>query len=423
MQPTVIEGGRVLDPAHARDELADLGIDAEGRIADPATLPPDALRVDARGLLVLPGFVDLHVHFREPGFEHKETIATGSRAAVAGGFTTVCCMPNTRPALDGVERLRAHDEAARAAGAARVHVVAAVTRDRRGRELADLEALAEAGAVAFSDDGDAIDDPAVMEAALRRCRALDRVVAVHEELPELVRGGAMHEGSVSAELGIRGRPAAAEEQLLARDLELARRTGGRLHVCHISTAGAVELVRRARADGIPVTAEVTPHHLLLQHEALRTRDPRLKCNPPLRTEGDRLACVAGLADGSIDCVATDHAPHSAREKDVAFELAAPGMIGLETALGLLLRLYRDGALSLARVVAALSHDAARCYGLDAGTLAPGAPADVTLVDLAAEVTVDPEAMHSRSRNTPFGGWRLPGRIVRTLVGGRTVHEG
>jgi len=417
-----LEGGRILDPAGGVDAVGDLVIGEDGCIEAVGEAGGEGERIDARGLLVTPGFVDLHVHLREPGAEYKETIATGTRAAAAGGFTTICCMPNTQPTNDNVSVTRDILERASRAGTCRVRPVAALSMGRRGEGLTEMGELVDAGAVAFSDDGDAVADARLMRHALEYTRHLGVPLTLHEEDADLIEGGVMHEGHVSTELGLRGRPAQAEDVLVARDVILAEMTGGHLHVQHVSSAGTVEIIRQARERGVRVTAEVTPHHLVLDHEALRSYDPNLKVNPPLRSAEDREALIRGLADGVIDCVATDHAPHSRVEKDLEFDLAAPGIVGMETALGLLLKLHREERLTLSRVVEALTCHAAACFGLQAGTLAVGAPADITLIDLDAEVEIDPSSFHSRSCNTPFGGWKVPGRVVRTLLQGKTVHR-
>ncbi len=429
MSLIVIEGGRILDPSSSMDAKGDLVIGEDGHILsvgpDAANeLPPDAEveRIDANGLLVLPGLVDIHVHLRDPGHEYKETIESGSKAAAAGGFTTICCMPNTKPALDNAALLRDLLEKAERAGHCRVRPVACVSKHREGKELSEMGDLWDAGAVAFSDDGSAIADARLMRHALEYTRHLGAAISTHEEDADLVEGGVAHEGFISTELGLRGRPATAEDVLVARDILLAETTGGHVHMGHMSSGRSVDLVRRAKERGIQVTAEVTPHHLTLNHEVLRAYDTCHKCNPPLRGEDDREALIAGLADGTIDCVATDHAPHSPVEKDVEFDLAAPGMVGLETALGLMLKLEKAGKLTLEQVVAAMTNKAAACFGLEAGTLAPGAHGDVCIVDLRKETLVDPKRFHSRSRNTPFAGWTLPGRVVRTVLGGRTVYQ-
>ncbi len=426
MTALLISGGRILDPATGVDQVGDVLIDAGGTIAAVGggfdAPGGEVERVDAAGRLVLPGFVDLHVHLREPGQEYKETVESGSRAAAAGGFTTICCMPNTAPPLDSAPLVLDVLERARRAGTCRVRVVACITRGRRGEELAEMGDLRDAGAVAFSDDGSAVVDAALMRHALEYSRYLGVPLSLHEEEPSLAEGGVMHEGPVSTELGLRGRPAVSEDVLVARDLLLAELTGGHVHIGHVSSARTVALIREARERGVRVTAEVTPHHLTLTDEALRGYDPNLRCNPPLRGEEHRDALIEGLADGTIDAVATDHAPHSRVEKDMEFDLAAPGMVGLETALGLVMTLVHDGRIPLARAVESLTSAPARCFGLEAGTLAVGAAGDVTIVDPGAEWTVDPEAFASRSRNTPFGGWTLRGRVERTVLGGRTVYR-
>ncbi len=426
-----VRGGRVIDPANGVDAVADVLI-VDGRIA---AVGPDAGKgasetLDARGLVVCPGFVDIHTHLREPGFEHKETIATGTLAAARGGFTTVCAMPNTEPPADNAAAIEFVLRAARAQGAVRVLPVGCVTRGRAGKELADLAELAQAGTIAFSDDGAPVADAHLMRRALEYAGMLGAPIVDHCEEPSLAKGGVMHEGWVSTRLGLRGVPAAAEEAMVARNVALAAETGSRVHIAHVSTAGSVEIIRRAKATGIPVTAEVTPHHLALTHEAVMlgaaetpgmlAYDTNAKVNPPLRTQSDADACVAGLLDGTIDCIATDHAPHAIQDKLCEFDLAAFGISGLETALGLCL-----SRLDLAVAIARLTVAPVRALGLDArieglGTLSAGAPGDVALIDPEAEWMVEPERFASKGKNTPLAGRRLTGRVVATVYEGRVV---
>jgi len=417
----LIRNGRVVDPAASVDGVQDVLVagDRIERLGRELPAPDGATVVDAAGKVVCPGFIDIHVHLREPGFEYKETVASGTRAAAAGGFTAVCCMANTHPVNDNrsiTDYIRAR---AAMDGAVRVYPIGAVTRGLGGKELAELAELAEAGCVAFSDDGKCVMNAALYRRAMEYTLPFGAPVISHAEDDHLADGGAMHEGVVSTELGMPGVPAAAEDVMVARDILLAELTGAHLHIAHLSTAGAVRLVREAKARGVHVTAEVTPHHLLLTDEAVRAFDANTKMNPPLRSRRDAEALLEGLLDGTIDCIATDHAPHAQSEKEGEFDLAAFGIVGLETAVGLLLdRLVRPGILPLPTLVARLSRDPARLLGLPGGSLAPGAPADLTILDPAAEWTVDPARFESRSRNTPFGGWRLTGRPWKTIVGGR-----
>ncbi len=443
----LIAGGMVIDPSQNLSAVADVHI-REGKVVrvvpltqPPPDRPPARRILDAQGLVVAPGFIDLHVHLREPGEEHKETIATGTRAAAAGGFTTVCCMPNTHPPLDRPEVVEAVLLRARAEGVVRVLPVAALTEGRAGKALAPLGELADAGAVAFSDDGDPVADDFLMWKALEYAAQLGRPVFSHAELPRLSAGGAMHRGAVSTRLGLPGIPAAAEAAGIARDLLLAEEAGAPLHLLHVSTAAGVELIRWAKARGVPVTAEVTPHHLTLTDRLvagegwLPPYDPRTKMNPPLRSEADRRACLAGLKDGTLDAVATDHAPHAWEDKAREYEQAAFGIVGLETALGVLLTLVHEGDLDLVDLVAALTLKPARILGaLDPegpssplvppllGTLQPGAPADLVLFDPQEAWEVDPERFHSRGANTPWVGQTLRGRVRYTLVAGEVVHR-
>jgi len=421
-----IEGGRVIDPASGTDGVRTVVI-RDGKIAEVAERierPRDARALDARGKWVTPGFIDLHVHLREPGQEYKETVETGVRAAVAGGFTAVCAMPNTRPVNDNASVTELVLARAAAAGLARVYPVGCISKGSDGQDLAEYGELRAAGCVALSDDGRPVMSAALMRRALEYAKVFGLPLTVHEEDLQLVGKGVMHEGAASTRLGLKGIPGAAEEVMVLRDVALVELTGGRLHVAHVSTRGAVRAVREAKARGLAVTAEVTPHHLVLTDEdvAASSYSTDLKMNPPLRSAEDVAACLAGLADGTLDAIATDHAPHSAVEKDVEFDAAANGIIGLETAFPVCLALVRQGGLTERRLVEALTSGPACAFGLPGGTLARGAPADVAVLDPAAAWTVDPARIRSRSRNTPWKGRRLTGRCVMTLVGGRLVHE-
>ncbi|MBM3139316.1 MAG: dihydroorotase [Chloroflexi bacterium] len=440
MTTLAIHNGRVIDPALGRDGIADLVI-VDGRISrvgpNEGDMVVEAERIDASGLVVAPGFVDLHVHLREPGFEYKETIASGTAAAARGGYTTVCAMPNTRPPLDSRAAVESVLREAEASARVRVLPIGCITSGRAGKELAPAGELAGAGVVALSDDGDAVADPSLMRHALEYSTRFGLPVAQHCEDPRLVRDGQMHEGWVATRLGLRGRPASAEETFVARDIALAELTGAHLHICHVSTAGSVALIRAARERGAHVTAEVTPHHLTLSHEEVAfggsyaelTYDTNAKVNPPLREESDLEALIAALRDGVIDAVATDHAPHATIDKEIEFDLAAPGISGLETAFGLAMRLVHEGRLSLPTLVERLTVGPVRAWGLDRrhgleglGTLAPGALGDLVLLDPEADWTVDPERFASRGRNTPLAGRTLRGGVVATVFGGRLVHQ-
>ncbi len=420
----VLAGGWVLDPGRWNGEAAvwikNGVIDA---VASPDVPPPcDAVYVDVTGLLVLPGLVDLHVHLREPGYEYKETIATGGAAAVAGGFTGMCCMPNTKPVNDTPAVTALIRGKAVAAGTARVYPIGAITQGSLGQEIADLAALKLAGCVAVSDDGKPVMDDRVMRQAMEQAAAVDLPVIDHCEDLNLSGCGCMNEGPVSRALGWPAIPSRAETRMVERDLHLARETGAKLHVAHVSSAGTIDVIRRAKAQGWPVTAEACPHHFMLTDEAVRRSGPNAKMNPPLRGERDRVAVIEGLADGTIDAIATDHAPHAEYEKQWGMDRAPFGIVGLETALALTLQLVERGALSLDRAVQCLTSKPAGLLGLPGGTLAAGAPADVVVMDRAHEWVVDPEQFHSKGRNTPFAGWHLRGRVVMTIVGGRVVYQ-
>ncbi len=419
----LIKGGTVVDPGRVNGP-SDVLIE-DGKIAavgPKLKAPADAKVLDATGKVVLPGFIDLHVHFREPGFEYKETIQTGTAAAVAGGFTTVCCMPNTNPVNDNQSITEFILDKARAAGNANVLPIGAITKGSEGKELAEIGDLHRAGCVAISDDGLPVTNSLVMRRAMEYAIAFDVPVVDHCEDLHLSEGGCMNEGLVSTQLGLPGMPAAAEDIMVARNLSLAELTGARLHLAHLSTAGSVRMVREAKARGIRVTAEACPHHFMLTEEACCGYNTHAKMNPPLRTGADVQAIKEGLRDGTIDVIATDHAPHAMQEKQQEFAAAPNGIVGLETAWPLTLTLVEEGLLSLEAAVAKLTTEPARAFSLKKGTLAPGADADVAIADLQESWEVDPARFRSKSRNTPFAGWKVKGRVTTTLVGGRIVYE-
>ncbi len=420
----VLAGGWVLDPGQWNGEadvwIKDGVVDA---VVSPDVPPPQAAKcLDVTGLLVLPGLVDLHAHLREPGFEYKETIATGTAAAVAGGFTSICCMPNTKPVNDEPTVTQLIKRKSGEADRAKVYPIGAMTKGSAGRELSDFRALKEAGCVALSDDGRPVMNDEVMRQAMKQASDVDLPVIDHCEDLILSGCGCMNEGPVSRVLGVQGMPNGAEFRMIARDIKLAEVTGTRLHVAHLSTATGVELVRQAKDKGLPVTAEVCPHHFTLTDEAVREHGVNAKMNPPLRSERDRDALLEGLADGTIDAIATDHAPHAEYEKQWGMDRAPFGIVGLETALALTLRLVEQGVLSLERAVQCLTSKPAGLLGLPGGTLRPGASADIVLVDRTCEWVVDPEQFLSKGRNTPFAGWRVRGRVLMTVVGGRIRHR-
>jgi len=421
----LIRGGRVIDPARRLNEIADVLL-LEGRveaIGRNMGMPTGVMVVDATGQVVVPGLIDLHVHLREPGQEDLETVATGALAAAAGGFSAVCAMPNTDPVCDNQGVVGFMKAQAQRAGKARVYPIGAISLGQKGQQLAEFGELVGAGAVAVSDDGKPVVSSHLMRTALEYARTFGIPVADHCEEPTLSAGGVMHEGIVSTRLGLQGIPAAAEEIMVARDLLLAELTGGHIHLCHMSTRGSVDLIRRAKDRGIRVTAEACPHHFALTHEACEGYDTNAKMSPPLREPEDREAIRQGLKDGTIDVIATDHAPHHYDAKEREFDDAPNGIIGLETALGLAItELVKTGLLSLAELVERMSSGPARIFGLPGGTLAPGAPADVTVFDPEAEWTVHPQEFYSRSRNTPFGGRRLTGRANVTIVRGQVAYQ-
>ena len=421
----LIKGGLVVDPSRHLEEPLDLLVE-KGKIAAmeaPGKIPETGRRIiSGKGLVAAPGLLDMHVHLREPGEEYKETIESGTRAAVQGGFTAVACMPNTKPVNDNATVTRMILDQAKEAANARVYPVAAVSVSSKGKELSEYGDLKAAGAVALTDDGHPVSNSMLMRRALEYARTFDLPIISHCEDLELSGDGVMHEGPISLELGLKGIPAAAEEVMVYRDLTLARLTGARLHIAHVSTGGSVAIIRLAKAMGLPVTAETAPHYFTLTEEAVRGYDTNAKVNPPLRTEMDVKSIKEALRDGTLDAVACDHAPHSSLEKEVEFSAAAFGLIGLETSLGLTLKLVHAGELNLMQAIAALSTHPARILGVNGGTLAVGAPADITLIDLNREWTVDAGTFASKSRNCPFQGWSLKGKAVITIVRGKIAWE-
>jgi dihydroorotase len=414
MKPLLIQGGRIIDPGQGIDKVGSLLI-TEGKISLLGGMPPpqpDYRVLHAEGLIVCPGFIDLHCHLREPGFEEKETIATGTLAAARGGFTTVCCMPDTNPPLDSKAAIDYVTSIAAKEGIIRVLPIGCVSRGRKGEELADMGELASAGVVGFSDDGHPVMSSHLMRQALDYNRGCGLLVS-----------GLMNEGALSAKLSLRGIPAAAEENMVARDLALAQQTGGHLHIAHVSTEGSVELIRHAKEGGVKVTAEVTPHHLTLTEEQVFICGASAKVNPPLRTERDTQALIQGLKENVIDIIATDHAPHTEADKRCDFGVAAFGISGLETALGSLMSLVHDGQLTLAVLISKLACEPARLinYGT-LGTLAIGAPADVTIFDPDMDWVVDTKAFASKGKNTPLAGSVLKGKVMATISQGKLAYK-
>lgn len=420
----LIRGGRVIDPANSADQVTDVLIEAGlvQAVGPDLAAPAGTPVLDAVGKVVAPGFIDSHVHLREPGAEYKETIATGTAAAAAGGICAVVAMPNTDPPPDSSRAIAALY--ARCADAStRVYTTGTITVGRQGERLAPLAEMAAAGAVAFSDDGDPVSDGELMRRALEEAAEIGQPLFPHEEVKDLTAGGAMHDGAVAARLGVGGMPAAGEDDMVARDIDLVRQTGGPLHLPHISTAGTVKLVRRAKAEGLAVTCEVLPHHFIFTDAEVEQQGTAAKMSPPLRGQEDVDATIAGLRDGTIDTIATDHAPHSPEEKALPLDRAPFGIVGLETAIGLSITyLVLPGVLSLPQLVARWTCEPARIFRLPGGHLGPGAPGDVTVIDPERTWTVDPAAFRSRSRNTPFGGRQLTGKAVATVIGGRMMFS-
>ncbi len=422
----LIRNGRIIDPSQGIDCIGDVLI-SDGKIGQiggvVSVSQPEISVFDADGMIVCPGFFDMHCHLRQPGFEEKETIATGTDAAAAGGFATVCCMPNTDPPIAKPAVIEQVILTSRKEGRVRVLPIACVTEGRRGEKLADLAALAEAGAVAFSDDGSPVHDSEIMRQALECSKSLGLPIIDHCEDLSLSGDGSMNEGEVSRKLGYRGIPDVAEERMVERDIELARQTGGRLHIAHVSTAGSVEVIRQAKRQGVGVTAEATPHHLTLTEEMVAIAGAAAKVNPPLRTEQDRKALLAGLGDGTIDAIATDHAPHAMTDKDCDFGKAAFGISGSETALGGLMMLVHRGELDLTTMISKLTAEPTRLLGKsELGNLNSGSMADITVFDPNAQWTVEPDRFASKGRNTPLAGAVLKGMVKLVIVNGNIAFD-
>jgi len=416
----LIKNGHIIDPANKIDEKLDLLVSSNKieKLGKPGSLSPDKAQIiDAAGKLVVPGLIDMHVHLREPGFEYKETISTGTAAAKAGGFTSVCCMPNTNPVNDNQAVTRFILDQAREASA-RVFPIGAITKGSKGEELAEMAELHASGCVAISDDGRPVMNAAIMRRAMEYSKIFDLLVISHCEESKLSDKGVMNEGAVSTELGLRGIPNAAEEIMVARDIALAELTKARVHIAHVSAAGSVRLIRDAKARGVKITVETCPHYFSLTEEAVQGYNTLAKMNPPLRTAVDVAAIKQGLKDGTIDVIATDHAPHGMDEKSGEFDFALFGIVGLETALGLSLKLVEEGVLSLTELIKKLSLNPATVLNLKKGTLSPGADADITIINPAEKWVVDASRLKSKSKNTPFNGWKLKGRAVQTIVGGK-----
>jgi dihydroorotase len=424
MEATLLKHGRIIDPANKRDEVGDLLI-VDGRIAtlsQLSTLNSQPLSIDCTGKVIAPGLIDLHVHLREPGQSAKETIATGTKAAAAGGFTSVVCMPNTSPSIDSPSVVAWVQDKAATEGCVNVFVSGAITKSIAGEELAPIGSLKKAGVVALTDDGHCIQNHEVMRRALEYAGMFDLVVMDHCQDYNLVGKGVMHEGAVSTELGLPGWPAIGEEIIVARNAQLAELTGTSIHCQHLSAAGSVRLLREARLRGIPLTGEVCPHHIALTDESMRSYDTNFKMNPPLRSREHVEALIEGITDGTITILSSDHAPHCGYEKEVEFDVAPFGILGLETELGLFLDIliHKKKAIDLPRLIQLYTENPAKLLGLDRGTLSSGAVADVTIIDPGLEWTIDKEQSESRSRNNPFHDWTLKGRAIRTIVAGKTV---
>jgi dihydroorotase len=417
-----VSGGRILDPANGRDEVSDILIE-DGQIVEQATTSQETV-IDASGFIVAPGFVDLHCHLREPGFEDAETIASGTRAAAAGGFATLCALADTQPTIDTGSNVESLLTQARRDAVVRVLPVGTTTRQRDSRELSEMADMTEVGAIAFSDSDRPVRSASLMRHALEYSLLVDRPIASHAEEADLVDGGVMHEGALATVLGLKGIPREAEEIGVARDLALAQLTGGRLHLAHLSTAGAVEQVRQAKARGVRVTAEVAPHHLALSDEALTLKpyDTNARTTPPLRSKADARALLDGLLDGTIDCIASDHAPRRWIDKACEFDQALPGISSLETAFGLLMRLVHAGALTVTQLIAALTFRPSHAWRLPYGTLSAGAAGDVVVLDPEQAWQVDTERFFSKGKNSPLHGQTLRGTVLLTIAQGKIVYR-
>ncbi len=423
MSSILIKNGRIIDPANNIDATLDLLIE-DGKIAQIGkSLDAQAAEViDASGLLVTPGLVDMHVHLRDPGLEYKEDIISGTRTAAAGGITSIACMPNTKPIIDNLAICRYIISKAQEEGSANVFPIGSITQGLKGEILSEMGELQAGGCVAFSDDGLPVSSSELMRRALEYADTFGAPIISHAEDLSLVAGGCMNDGPVATELGLKGIPWVAEDAMTARDIMLAEFTGGHIHMAHVSTKGSVEMVRQAKSRGVRVTCEATPHHFTLTDEAVRGYNTNAKMNPPLRAQADVDAVRAGLADGTIDAIATDHAPHHIDEKNVEFAIAMNGIVGLETMLPLTFNLVDEGHISLNQAIALMSCQPATVLGIDRGTLSKGAIADITLIDPQLRWVLDPVKLHSKSKNTPFGGWEMKGAAVKTLLAGKVVFE-
>lgn len=422
MSKILIKNGRVIDPANNINGTKDILISNQkiSKVGKSIT-DKSAKTIDAKGKIVAPGLIDMHVHLREPGREDEETVESGSRAAVKGGFTTIASMPNTEPSVDTVSVVEMIIDKAKEVGLASVLPVAAITKNREGKEISEMADLLNTGAVAFSDDGNPVMNSELMRRALEYSKMFDKPIIIHAEDDTLSERGQMNEGAVSTVLGLKGIPNAAEEVIVARDIILAEEMGGKVHFAHVSSKGSVELIRQAKKRGLDVTCEVTPHHLIFTDEALKGFDTDLKVNPPIRSQEDRKALRKGLSDGTIDAIASDHAPHASFEKDQEFELAPFGMIGLETTLPMLLtELVNKDGISLIKIIEKLTQRPAEILGIEAGNLSEGSKADIVVFDPKAETKVDASSFESKSRNTPFDGWKASGMVDYVIKNGKVV---